>query len=111
MISAGIVGKYRRPAAAIRVRHFGPSPIIEDNRIRARPLTAVNARVGDDLGRVALAADLINALDAHDYEIEYDDVSRLPGDRLAGVADRQVKPFEPRQPRLSTTYAARRGGG
>ncbi|UAJ08982.1 TonB-dependent receptor [Glacieibacterium megasporae] len=103
VISAGVVGHYRKASAAIRLRHFGPYPIIEDNSVRARPLTVVNARLGYDLGRITLAADLINALDAHDYEIEYYYVSRLMGEPLAGVADRHVKPIEPRQLRLSAT--------
>ena len=103
VISAGVVGRYRRAAAAIRLRHFGPYPIVADNSVRARPLTVVNARLGYDLGTIEVAADLINAFDAHDYEIEYYYVSRLAGEPLAGVADRHVKPIEPRQLRLSAT--------
>ncbi|MGI4881485.1 MAG: TonB-dependent receptor [Janthinobacterium lividum] len=103
VISAGAVAKYGRASAAMRVRHFGPYPIIEDNSVRARPLTVVNARVGYDLGRVAFAADLLNAFNAHDYEIEYYYASRLPGEPLEGVDDRHVKPIEPRQVRLSAT--------
>ena len=103
MISAGVVAKYRQASAAIRVRHFGPYPIIEDNSVRARPLTVVNARLGYDFGRIELAADLINALDSHDYEIEYYYASRLAGEPLEGVNDRHLKPIEPRQLRLSAT--------
>jgi len=103
VISAGIVGKYRQASAAIRVRHFGPYPVIEDNTVRARPLTVVNARLGYDFGRIELAADLINALDSHDYEIEYYYASRLSGEPLDGVNDRHLKPIEPRQLRLSAT--------
>jgi hypothetical protein len=103
VISAGVVGKYGRASAAVRVRHFGPYPIVQDDSVRARPLTVVNARLGYDPGKVALAADLINAFDAKDYEIEYYYVSRLPGEPVGGVADRHVKPIEPRQLRLSAT--------
>jgi len=103
VISAGIVGKYRQASAAIRVRHFGPYPIIEDNSVRARPLTVVNARLGYDLGRIELAADLINVLDSHDNEIEYYYASRLAGESLEGVSDRHLKPIEPRQLRLSAS--------
>lgn len=103
VVSAGIVAKHQHASAAIRLRHFGPYPIIEDNSVRARPLTIVNARLGYDFGRVELAADLINALDSHDYEIEYYYVSRLKGEPLDGVADRHLKPIEPRQLRLSAT--------
>jgi outer membrane receptor protein involved in Fe transport len=103
VISAGVVGKYKRASAAIRLRHFGPYPIIEDNSVRARPLTVVNARVSYDFGRVELAADVINALDAHDYEIEYYYASRLAVEPVDGVNDRHLKPIEPRQLRLSAT--------
>ncbi len=103
VISAGVVGHYGRASAAIRLRHFGPYPIIEDNSVRARPLTVVNARVGFDFGRIELAADLINALDSRDYEIEYYYASRLAGEPIDGVNDRHLKPIEPRQLRLSAT--------
>ncbi|UAJ12754.1 TonB-dependent receptor [Glacieibacterium megasporae] len=103
VISAGVVAKYQHASAAIRLRHFGPYPIIEDNSVRARPLTVVNARVGYDFGRVELAVDLINALDAHDYEIEYYYASRLAGEPIEGINDRHLKPIEPRQLRLSAT--------
>ena len=103
VFSTGAVVKYGRAAVAIRLRHFGPYPLIEDNSVRARPLTIVNARVGYNFGRIELAADLINALNAHDYEIEYYYISRLMGEPLSGIADRHVKPIEPRQLRLSAT--------
>ncbi len=105
VIAAGVVGKYRGTSAALRLRHFGPYPLIEDNSVRARPLTVVNARLAHDLGRITLGAELINAFDAHDNEIEYLYVSRLPGEPPGGVADRHVKPIEPRQLRLSATVA------
>ncbi|WP_174296301.1 TonB-dependent receptor [Sphingomonas bacterium] len=103
VISAGAVVKYARASAALRVRHFGPYPIIEDNSVRAKPLTVVNARLGYDFGRIEIAADLLNAFDAKDNEIEYYYTSRLPGEPLAGVDDRHIKPIEPRQLRVSAT--------
>ncbi|MBC7496345.1 MAG: hypothetical protein H7243_04175 [Sphingomonadaceae bacterium] len=53
--------------------------------------------------RIELAADLINALDSHDYEIEYYYASRLANEPPDGVNDRHLKPIEPRQLRLSAT--------
>jgi hypothetical protein len=103
VISAGAVVKIARSSAAVSVRHFGPYPIIEDKSVRARPLTVANARLGYDFGRIELAADLINALDSHDYEIEYFYASRLRGGPLGGIDERHVKPIEPRQLRLSAT--------
>ena len=103
VISAGVIVKDAAASAALRLRHFGPYPLVGDNSVRARPLTVVNARVGYDFGRISLAADLINAFNAHNSEIEYYYVSRLPGEPAAGIADRHVKPIEPRQLRLTAT--------
>lgn len=103
VFAAGLVAKHDRASAAVRIRHFGSYPIIEDHSVRARPTTVVNGRLGYDLGRFEIAAELINALNAHDNEIEYFYTSRLPGETLAGVDDRHVKPIEPRQLRVSVT--------
>ncbi len=103
VISAGAVVKYQRASAAVRIRHFGAYPIIEDNSVRAAPLTVVNARIGYDFGRFELAADLLNALNARDNEIEYFYTSRLPGEPLNGVDDRHIKPIEPRELKVSAT--------
>ncbi len=103
VISAGVVGKYHRASAALRFRHFGPYPIIEDNSVRAKALNVVNGRVGYDFGRIEIAADLLNMFDAKDNEIEYFYTSRLAGEPLEGVDDRHIKPIEPRQLRLSAT--------
>ena len=103
VMSAGAVARYGQASAAVRVRHFGAYPIIEDNSVRAAPLTVVNARVGYDLGRVELAVDLLNALDARDNEIEYFYTSRLAGEPLDGVDDRHIKPIEPRELKVSAT--------
>ena len=85
----------------MRVRHFGSYSLIEDNIQRADPLTVVNARVEYQLGRVALAADLLNVLNSKDNEIEYFYASRLPGEPAGGIEDRHVRPVEPRQLRVS----------
>ena len=103
VIGAGLVAKYERATLGVRVRHFGSYATIEDNSVRSDPTTVVNARLGYDFGRVELAADLINALDAHDNEITYFYTSRLQGEPLAGVDDRHIKPIEPRQLRVSAT--------
>ena len=40
VISTGVVSKCHRTSAALRFRHFGPYPIIEDNNVRAKALTS-----------------------------------------------------------------------
>ncbi len=103
VISAGAVVKYQKASAAVRFRHFGSYPIVEDNSVRAKPLNVVNSHVGYDFGRIEVAADLLNVLDVHDNEIEYYYPSRLPGEPLDGVNDRHIRPIEPRQLRVSAT--------
>ena len=103
VISVGMVAKYRNASVAVRVRHFGAYPIIEDNSVRAAPLTVVNGRLGYSFGRVDVAADVLNVFDTRDNEIEYVYASRLSGEPTDGVSDRHVKPIEPRQLRISVT--------
>ena len=101
VIAGGFVAKVRDASFAMRLRHFGSYSLIEDNSVRADPVTIVNARVGYTLGRVELAADLLNVFDAKDNEIEYFYASRLPGEPAEGVEDRHIRPVEPRQLRVS----------
>lgn len=101
VIAGGFVAKYDKASFALRLRHFGSYSLIEDDSVRADPLTVVNARIGYRLGRVELAADLLNVLDAKDNEIEYFYASRLPGEPAGGVEDRHIRPIEPRQLRVS----------
>ncbi len=103
VIGAGLVAKYQRASFGLRLRHFGSYATIEDNSVRSDPTTVVNGRLSYDFGRVELAADLINTLDARDNEITYFYPSRLPSEPLGGVSDRHIKPIEPRQLRLSAT--------
>ncbi len=103
VIAGGVVAKLGKASFAVRARHFGSYSLIEDNSVRADPLTVVNARVEYQLGRVELAADLLNAFNAKDNEIEYFYASRLPGEPAEGVEDRHIRPVEPRQLRVSAT--------
>ncbi len=103
VIAGGVVAKYGKASFAVRARHFGSYSLIEDNSVRADPLTVVNARVEYQLGRVELAADLLNVFNAKDNEIEYFYASRLPGEPAGGIEDRHIRPVEPRQLRVSAT--------
>jgi outer membrane receptor protein involved in Fe transport len=103
VIAGGLVAKHHNASFAMRLRHFGSYSLTEDNSQRANPLTVVNARVEYQLGRVQLAADLLNVLDSKDNEIEYFYASRLPGEPAEGIKDRHIRPIEPRQLRVSAT--------
>ncbi len=103
VIAGGVVAKYGKASFAVRARHFGSYSLIEDNSVRADPLTVINARIEYQLGRVELATDLLNAFNAKDNEIEYFYASRLSGEPAGGVEDRHIRPVEPRQLRVSAT--------
>ena len=105
VIAGGFVAKYKQASLAMRLRHFGSYSLIEDNSVRADPLTVVNARVEYQLGQVQLAADLLNVFNAKDNEIEYFYASRLPGEPSEGIEDRHVRPIELRQLRVSASLS------
>lgn len=105
VIAGGLVAKYDKASFAVRARHFGSYSLIEDDSVRADPLTVFNARVGYQWGRIELAADLLNVFNAKANEIEYFYASRLPGEPAEGIEDRHIRPIEPRQLRISATVA------
>ena len=101
VIAGGFVVKYRRASLGARLRHFGSYSLIEDDSVRADPTTVANARLGYKLGKIELAADLLNIFNSKDKEIEYFYASRLQGEPLEGIEDRHFKAVEPRQLRVS----------
>jgi outer membrane receptor protein involved in Fe transport len=85
----------------LRLRYFGPRPLIEDDSVRSSSSTIVNARLGWRAGkRLEVIADVINLLDRRFNDIEYFYESQLRGES-APVADIHQHPGEPRTVRLS----------
>lgn len=91
-------------ALTARVRHFGTSPLTEDNSARSKPTTIVNSGAYWKVGRLKLALDVLNLLDSKDSDITYFYRSRLQGEPLEGVDDYHVHPIERRQFRGSLSY-------
>jgi outer membrane receptor protein involved in Fe transport len=103
-VSAGI--GYRKDGwdAGLRLRYFGPRPLIEDNSVRSAPSTLVNAQVGWQLQRqLRLELEVLNLFDRKVNDIEYFYASRLP-DEAAPVDDRHVHPSLPRTIRLALQW-------
>jgi hypothetical protein len=100
--SAGIeYGHGSGEFAGLRLRYFGPRPLIEDNSVRSHPSTVLSAEVGYDAYRpwtVVLQA--FNILDQAVSDVDYYYVSRLPGEPVAGVADVHSHPQAPRSIRV-----------
>jgi outer membrane receptor protein involved in Fe transport len=87
---------------AVRVRHFGSYPLIEDDGVRARAATLLNADVGYQFAsRTRLRTTVLNILDARADDIQYFYASRLPGEPAGGVGDVHAHPVEPRQLRVA----------
>ena len=89
---------------ALRLRYFGPRPLIEDNSVRSRSTTLLNGRLGYKFaGGLRLSLDAFNLLDSRVSDIDYFYESRLPGEAADGVADRHTHPAESRSLRLSVS--------
>jgi hypothetical protein len=101
--SAGVtIDNARRFSGSLRLRYFGPRPLVEDNSIRSSATTLMNAQVGYQWSRrVRLSIDALNLMNASDSDIDYYYASRLPGEPLAGVDDIHFHPTLPRTFRIT----------
>jgi outer membrane receptor protein involved in Fe transport len=87
---------------SLRVRYFGPRPLIEDDSVRSRATRLLNAEAGYKIGKgVRVALEVFNVLDAKDSDIDYFYPSRLFGEPAAGIADVHFHPALPRTARVS----------
>jgi hypothetical protein len=102
VISAGMTVEPDHPVfGSVRLRHFGPRPLVEDNSVRSDSTTLVNAEIGYQVSdRFRLIGELFNLFDARVSDIDYYYTSRLPGEPLAGVDGVHTHPAPPRTARL-----------
>ncbi len=90
--------------ASVRVRYFGPRPLVEDNSVRSDSSTLVNARVGYEFSKSwRIVVDVLNVFDAEDSDVDYFYTSRLPGEPAEGVDDIHTHPVNPREVRVALT--------
>ncbi len=86
----------------MKLRYFGPRPLIEDDSVRSSAAALVNARIGYRYASgLRIQLDAFNLFDSHSNQIDYYYTSRLQGEAAAGVADRHVHPVEPLALRLT----------
>lgn len=88
-------------SAALRLRYFGPRPLIEDNSVRSSASATLNGRVGYRIGKsLRLELEAFNLTNRKDSAIEYYYASRLNGEAVPRD-DVHFHPIEPRSARLT----------
>lgn len=109
VFAGGVAWSPERGAfGAVRVRHFGEYPLIEDNSVRADAATLLNAEAGYLFASgIRLEATVLNQLDSNASDIQYFYASRLRGEPEGGVDDIHFHPVEPLQLRVSLRYTFR----
>lgn len=89
--------------ASLRLRYFGPRPLVEDNSARSSETILLNAQLGWRVNKTwTVSAEVLNLLDRRDQDIAYFYESRVrPGD----PAREQIHfhPVEPIQARVAVT--------
>ena len=90
-------------SGALRLRYFGPRPLIEDNSVRSRASLTFNGRVGYRMARdLRIELEGFNLTDRNDSAIDYYYASRLKSE-AAAVDDVHFHPIERRSLRLTLT--------
>jgi len=92
-------------SGALRVRHFGSAPLVEDNSVRSNPTTLVNLGTYWQGARTKVSIDVLNLFNSRDNDITYYYASRLPDEAPEGVEDYHLHPVEPRQVRVSVAHS------
>jgi hypothetical protein len=103
VISAGFTVESEQPVfGTLRLRHFGPRALVEDDSVRSESTNVFNGEVGYRVAAgVNLVLELYNLFDAEVSDIDYFYASRLPGEPVGGVEDIHTHPALPRTGRVS----------
>jgi hydrogenase/urease accessory protein HupE len=88
---------------SLRLRYFGPRPLVEDNSFRSGETILLGAQLGYRFNKMwTLTADVFNLLNRRDHDIDYAYESRVrPGD--APSTQIHFHPVEPIQARFALT--------
>jgi hypothetical protein len=102
VLSAGVTLEPKQALfGSIRVRHFGPRPLIEDASVQSASTTLWNGELGFRVSpRTRLIAEAFNLFDAKVADIDYLYASRLPGEPEEGIEDIHTHPALPRSVRV-----------
>ena len=106
VISGGLTVEPSKPLfGSLRLRHFGPRPLIEDGSVQSEATTLWNGEAGYRFSdRARLVLEVFNLFDAEASDIDYFYGSRLLGEPAEGVEDIHTHPAIPRTVRLSLNF-------
>jgi hypothetical protein len=100
-ITASQLGRDGAWEGALRLRYFGPRPLIEDNSVRSHASTTLNGRIGYRIARdLRLELEGFNLANKRVSSIDYYYASRLAGEAEAHE-DIHFHPLESRSFRLT----------
>ncbi len=89
---------------SLRLRYFGPRPLLEDGSVRSKASNLLNFRLGRSLPKgLSLAAEVFNLLNDAVSDIDYFYESRLQGE-AGPVEDVHFHPAEKRSVRLAVSW-------
>ncbi len=102
VLSGGLTIEPRaRIFGSVRVRHFGPRPLIEDASVKSEATTLWNGEAGYRFSdKIQLVLEVFNLFNAEVADIDYSYSSRLSGEPAEGVEDVHTHPAPPRSARL-----------
>jgi hypothetical protein len=102
VISGGLMVEPRQEIfGSLRVRHFGPRPLVEDASVRSSGTTLWNGELGYRYSNKArIVLEMFNLFDSKVSDIDYFYRSRLPGEPVDGVDDVHTHPALPRSARV-----------
>jgi hypothetical protein len=88
-------------SASLKLRYFGPRPLIEDNSVRSSSSMTLNGRLGWKIRKdLRLELEAFNITNRHDSAIDYYYASQLKGE-AAPVSDIHFHPIESRSVRAT----------
>ena len=88
-------------SGALRLRYFGPRPLIEDNSVRSKPSMTINGRIAYRINKTTkVELEGFNLANRRDSAIDYLYESRLKNE-TAAVTDIHFHPIESRSARLT----------
>ena len=107
VISAGLsVEPSKSIFGSLRLRHFGPRPLVEDASVMSKATSLWNGEIGYRFSRAArLVLEGYNLFDSTVADIDYFYTSRLPGEPAEGIDDIHTHPAIPRTARLSFQFS------